>query len=78
MSSSLSAAISAYDVVIQSIAHRTGSHLVNLNAILTAAIHEHGLSRLVSPNDTSLSQEGAELVARAFQVQLPRRFAEHR
>jgi hypothetical protein len=74
-SPSLTKDSSAYDAVIDSVAHRTGAVVVNLGAVLTAAIDEGGLSHLVSPNDTSLSQNGADLVARAFQSHLPRRFA---
>jgi len=74
-SSSLTKDSSAYDAVIDSVAHRTGVVVVNLGAVLSAAIDQSGLSHLVSPGDTSLSQNGAELVARAFQSRLPRRFA---
>ena len=73
-SSSLSKGGSAYDAVIDSVARRTGAVVVNLGAVLSASIDKNGLSHLVSPNDVSLSQGGADLIARAFQSRLPRRF----
>ena len=73
-SSSLIADGSAYDGVIDSVAQRTGAHVVNLGAVLTPAINKVGLSNLLTSNDMSLSQRGADLVARAFESQLPQRF----
>jgi lysophospholipase L1-like esterase len=77
-SSSLIAAGSAYDSVIDSVAQRTGAHVVNLSAALAPAINKGGLSGLLTSNDMSLSQRGAELVARAFESRLPRRFEKQR
>ena len=77
-SSSLTADSSAYDGVIDSVAHRTGATVVNLGDLLTSAINKGGLSSLLTPDDTSLSQRGADLVADAFGSHLPQRFEKQR
>jgi lysophospholipase L1-like esterase len=77
-SSSLIADGSAYDGVIDSVAQRTGAHVVKLGTVLTSTIDKGGLSRLLTSNDMSLSQRGADLVAHAFESHLPRRFEKQR
>jgi hypothetical protein len=67
-------AVSAYDSAIAAVARATGSRLVNLHGILTAAIHTEGLAGVLAPDQSSLSPTGAALVARAFRAQLPKGF----
>ena len=66
--------LSAYDAAIAAVAQATGSRLVNLHGILTAAIHSEGLAGVLAPDQSSLSSNGAALVAHAFRAQLPKGF----
>jgi lysophospholipase L1-like esterase len=67
-------AVTAYDGTIASVARQTGALLVDVHSVLARALQGGGVGSILTPDGTSLSEQGAALVARAFFDKLPASF----
>jgi lysophospholipase L1-like esterase len=70
----LASAVTAYDGTIASVARQTGALLVDVHSVLARALQGGGVGSILTPDGSSLSEQGAALVARAFLDKLPTSF----
>ena len=70
----LASTVTAYDGTIASVAHQTGALLVDVHSVLAQALESGGVGSILTSDGTSLSEQGAALVARAFLDRLPASF----
>jgi lysophospholipase L1-like esterase len=70
----LASAVTAYDGIIASVARQTGALVVDVHSVLAQALQGGGVGSILTPDGTSLSEQGAALVARAFLDKLPTSF----
>jgi lysophospholipase L1-like esterase len=74
----LASAVTAYDGTIASVARQTGALLVDVHSVLAQALQGGGVGSILTPDGTSLSEQGAASVARAFRDKLPASFTKPR